>query len=298
MQLTLGNRFATYTPPKSQLLKWVGNKQRFAAEITKFFPANYNKFYEPFIGSGAIIATVEPLLGVGSDNFSPLIEIWQKLKNDPKGLVYWYDERRSRLINEDKVEVYEDVKASFNKKHNGADFLFLTRSCYGGIVRFRKSDGYMSTPCGPHIPISTKNFEKRVQEWHHRLKNVEFILADYKEIFEVAQEGDLIYCDPPYSHSQGILYGAQTFKLENLFEQIKFAKEKGVYVALSIDGSKKSGNYICNLPIPDDIFEEEIYISTGSSMLKRFQMEGKTLEAEHVTDRLLLNYSLENYSSW
>lgn len=292
MQLSLDSKFATYTPPKSQLLKWVGNKQRFAGEIARFFPTKFNTFYEPFIGSGAVIATVSPAKGVGSDAFGPLIEIWKKLQFDPNGLIEWYADRRNRLENEDKKTVYEDVKASFNASHNGADFLYLTRSCYGGIIRFRKSDGYMSTPCGVHTPIPVNTFIKRVKEWNIRLRNVDFHTLDYKDAFDMAKEGDLIYCDPPYSHSQSILYGAQDFKLIELFDKIKEAKDKGVKVALSIDGKKKSGNYLCDLPIPEHLFEQEIFVSVGKSMLRRFQMEGQTLESEQVSDRLLLNYSV------
>ena len=292
MQLSLDSKFATYTPPKSQLLKWVGNKQRFAGEIARFFPIKFNTFFEPFIGSGAVIATVSPSKGIGSDAFEPLIEIWKKLQSDPNGLIDWYADRRNRIEKEDKKTVYEDVKASFNASHNGADFLYLTRSCYGGIIRFRKSDGYMSTPCGVHTPIPVNTFIKRVKEWNSRLKNVNFHTLDYKDAFDMAKEGDLIYCDPPYSHSQSILYGAQDFKLVELFNKIQEAKDKGVRVALSIDGKKKSGNYLCDLPIPENLFEEEIFVSVGRSMLRRFQMEGQTLEAELVSDRLLLNYSV------
>jgi len=108
----------------------------------------------------------------------------------------------------------------------------------------------------------------------------------------MAQPGDLIYCDPPYSHSQSILYGAQTFNLEELLEAIDVAKYRGIRVALSIDGNKKSGDYLCDLPIPKGLFEEEFYLSVGRSMLRRFQMEGQTLESELVSDRLLLNYSV------
>ena len=113
---------------------------------------------------------------------------------------------------------------------------------------------------------------------------------DYKEAFAQAKKGDLIYCDPPYSHSQGILYGAQDFRLENLLAEIDKVKSKGVRVALSIDGNKKSGNYICDLPIPDGLFENEILVDCGRSMLRRFQLEGQTLEDENVSDRLLLTY--------
>lgn len=292
MQLTFESKFATFTPPKNQLIKWIGNKQKFAGEISRYFPIDFETFYEPFLGSGAIMATVSPKRGVGSDIFKPLIDIWQQLHENPQELVHWYAERRNRLEFEDKVDVYESVKASFNAHNNGADFLFLTRSCYGGIVRFRKSDGYMSTPCGIHDPISVEAFKKNVREWASRMKNVTFYNHDYREIFKLAKPGDLIYCDPPYSHSQSILYGAQAFKLEELLECIERAKARGVRVALSIDGEKKSGNYLCDLPIPQGLFEVELYISVGRSMLKRFQMEGKTLETEHVSDRLLLTYSV------
>jgi len=292
MQLSLDSKFATYIPPKSQLLKWVGNKHRFAGEITRYFPTEFNTFYEPFLGSGAILATVAPSNGIGSDVFKPLMEIWQKLKSDPDGLIEWYATRRNRIEKEDKKIVYEAVKASFNKKHNGADFLFLTRSCYGGIIRFRKADGYMSTPCGVHTPIPVHSFAKRVKEWNSRLKKVKFLNIDYKKAFDMAKEGDLIYCDPPYSHSQSILYGAQDFSLIDLFDKIKEAKNRGVKVALSIDGKKKSGNLICDIPIPENVFKEEIFVSVGRSMLKRFQMEGQTLESEVVSDRLLLTYDI------
>jgi DNA adenine methylase len=290
MQLTLEQKFLTYYPPKSQLLKWVGNKQKFAVEITKYFPTDFNKYYEPFLGSGAIIATVAPSKGLGSDTFKPLIEIWQKLATNPDELIEWYSQRRKRIGDETKEQVYESVKASYNASPNGADFLFLTRAAYGGIVRFRKADGYMSTPCGVHTPIPIESFVGRVKEWRRRLKDVEFERLDYKDAIELSRSGDLIYCDPPYSHSQSILYGAQDFRLEDLLYQIDRAKSRGVKVALSIDGNKKSGNFLCDLPIPHGLFENEIFIDCGRSMLRRFQLEGKSLEHEVVSDRLLLTY--------
>lgn len=279
-----------YTPPKTQLLKWVGNKQKFAVEIVKYFPHSYNYFYEPFLGSGAILATVAPSNGMGSDIFTPLMDIWNKLSLDPVGLVEWYRERRNLMEQIGKQEAYNIIRASYNANPNGADFLYLSRACYGGVIRFRKSDGYMSTPCGVHTPISIGSFEKRVKEWNSRLKNVRFERLDYKDVFSMAQRNDFIYCDPPYSHSQSILYGAQSFLLEELFNEIDKAKARGVKIALSIDGKKKSGQYICDLPIPSNLFEQELYINCGGSMLKRFQLEGENLENENVLDRLLLTY--------
>ena len=281
---------APIEPFKAQLLKWVGNKQRFAYEIASFFPANYGTYFEPFLGSGAVLGTVAPKRGVASDTFRPLIEIFQMLQESPQALVKWYADRWNQILAIGKVQTYEKVLRSYNRNPNGADLLFLCRSCYGGVVRFRIKDGYMSTPCGVHDPISPKSFEKRAMEWSRRITGTQFIHSDFARILETAKPGDLVYCDPPYTHSQAILYGAQSFSLDSLFEAISKCKQRGVFVALSIDGTKRSGNTKCDLPIPNGLFKREESVQCGRSMLKRFQMDGKTLESEIVTDRLLLTY--------
>ncbi|MBN2376397.1 MAG: DNA adenine methylase [Sedimentisphaerales bacterium] len=291
MQKMLFEQECIIIPPfRTQLLKWVGNKQRFAHEIASYFPHDFQAYYEPFLGSGAVLATLSPKRAIASDIFPPLVEIWQTLHDSPETLKQWYAERWEATAKGDKIEEYERIKASYNQSPNGADLLFLCRSCYGGVVRFRKADGYMSTPCGIHNPIHPFSFSKRVDQWYQRTKGTSFRLADYREMMRHADPGDLIYCDPPYAHSQGILYGAQSFNLSELLDIIDDCKKRGVFVALSIDGKKKSGQQLCDLPIPDDLFEREIFLNCGASMLKRFQMEGKTLDEHHVADRLLLTY--------
>jgi DNA adenine methylase len=288
-QLTFFNT-VSMEPPKHQLLKWIGNKQRFASEIVSYFPHLYRRYFEPFLGSGAILATLAPTNGIGSDSFGPLIEIWSALKNSPQLLIRWYTERWEKMAGGNKVSEYEAIKASYNSKPNGADLLFLARACYGGVVRFRQADGYMSTPCGIHTPIHPDSFAHRVDEWNKRIQGTDFLQMEYGEAMSMAGKDDLIYCDPPYSDSQSILYGAHSFSLENLFETIAQCKSHGVFVALSIDGSKRSGRKYISLPIPNGLFEREVLIDVGRSMLKRFQMNGKTLEDEIVYDRLLLTY--------
>ena len=277
-------------PFKSQLLKWIGNKQRFAHEIISYFPDSYRAYHEPFLGSGAVLGTLNPNLAFASDVFAPLMDIWLTLQKDPALLKKWYKLRWNQVMQGEKKEEYEKIKASYNSSPNAADLLFLCRSCYGGVVRFRKNDGFMSTPCGIHLPISPESFSVRVDVWRKRTENVLFRNLDYREAMKEAKSGDLVYCDPPYSDSQTILYGAQAFSLEELFEIIKECKTKGIYVALSIDGKKNSGDKICSLPTTRGLFKREVFVNCGPSMLKRFQMEGRSLESHHVADRLLLTY--------
>jgi DNA adenine methylase len=277
-------------PLKGQLLKWIGNKQRMAEKIISFFPPNFGTYFEPFLGSGAVLGTLAPANAIGSDCFGPLIEIWKTLHDSPEVLKEWYEARWDDMMNGDKRVSFENIKKSYNLRPNGADLLFLCRSCYGGVVRFRQKDGHISTPCGIHTPISPESFAERVDVWHERIAGTRFLNAGYGEVLEMANAGDLVYCDPPYSHSQTILYGAQSFSLQHLLEVISKCKKRGVFVALSIDGTKRSGATICDLPIPENLFKREVFVQCGRSMLKRFQMTGKTLEGEGVSDRLLLTY--------
>lgn len=277
-------------PPRTQLLKWIGNKQRFARRIVSFFPDTFNTYYEPFLGSGAVLATLARKDSVGADSFKLLIQIWQTLASSPATLGQWYKERWDFMMSQDRKQGYEAIKASYNSTPNAPDLLFLCRSCYGGVVRFRQADGHMSTPCGIHRPISPEAFAKRVDEWHLRVKEATFVHAEYQDTMRHAKRGDLVYCDPPYSHTQSILYGAQSFSLEHLFEVIAECKSRGVFVALSIDGSKRSGKLKCKLPRTEALFEREVLLDCGRSMLKRFQMNGLSLEDEVVHDRLLLTY--------
>jgi DNA adenine methylase len=281
------------TPPRPfrrQLLKWVGNKQRFAAEIAAHFPTAYGTYFEPFLGSGAVLGTLQPARAVASDVFSPLIEIWQALKTSPELLKAWYAQRWRQMAGGDKVEEYERIRASYNARPNGADLVFLCRACYGGVVRFRRGDGHMSTPCGPHRPIRPESFSARVDEWARRTAGTAFALADFAATMDRAGPGDLVYCDPPYRHTQTILYGAQAFSMPRLVEAIARCKARGARVALSIDGSKKSGERACDVSIPAGLFEREVWVDCGRSMLRRFQMNGRTLEREVVADRLLLTF--------
>jgi DNA adenine methylase len=285
-----GDKTRAVAPFKTQLLKWVGSKQKFAHHIIAHFPTEIGTYHEPFLGAGGVMAVLAPERAMGSDLYAPLIEIYQCLTTDPALLTDWYASRWADFQAGDRVAVYEAIRARFNAAPNGADFLFLCRACYGGVVRFRRSNGHMSTPCGSHPPIPPAAFARRVALWRQRLKGATFATLDYREAMARAKPGDLVYCDPPYSFSQTILYGAQDFQLDPLFDAIAACKARGVRVALSLDGSKKSGDVACAFTPPPGLFEQEVTIDLGHSMLRRFQMAGQVMQGEGVRDRLYLTY--------
>jgi DNA adenine methylase len=276
------------TRPQGQLLKWVGNKHKHAEQIVSMFPPAFGKYFEPFVGTGAVLATLAPQDAVAGDTLEPLIDFWHLVQSDPDTLIDYYTRTHQAYL-EDPNGTYRSVRESFNESPNPLDMLFISRSCYGGVMRFTR-DGKISTPIGPHKPILPATFEKRLRIWRKRVRHVEFMLADFRQTMAKAKRGDLLYCDPPYKDTQSILYGAQAFRLDDLWQAIQRCVAKRAKVALSIDGSKKSGNRTIELDIPDDLFKRELMLKRGASMLRRFQKQGETMEGEIVHDRLLLSW--------
>jgi DNA adenine methylase len=169
------------------------------------------------------------------------------------------------------------------------DLFFLCRTCYGGVVRFTKA-GKMSTPLGPHLAVPPMRIEERLREWRERVRGTDFRHATFEETMAEAGRDDVVYCDPPYVYAQAILYGAQDFGLQRLWKAIDAAAMRGAKVALSIDGTKKSGRMNLHLNVPPGLFRRDLLVPMGGSMLKRFQRRHSHVQDEAVVDRLLLTW--------
>ncbi len=279
---------APRTRPSGQLLKWVGNKHRYAEVIAQHLPAEPGAYFEPFVGTGAVLATMWPERGVAGDTLGVLIDLLRLVQDDADRLIAHYERSRADVLARGRV-AYEGVKARFNAQPNPEDLLVISRTCYGGVVRFTRA-GAISTPMGPHPPMPSEKLARYMLEWQARLKNVEFVCQDFAATMALAGEGDTVYCDPPYLHGQSILYGAQDFRLPDLWECVAKARERGAHVAVSIDGYRRSGTRVIDLGIPDGLFSRELLIERGGCMLRRFQMEGSDMTLEQVADRLLLTW--------
>ena len=281
------------------LLKWIGNKQRFASIIVANMPTTFNNYYEPFLGSGAVLAellmqddtSLYPHFNhaYGSDILPFLIDIFRSVKENPNKIIEYYSKEISSYY-ENPAEQYELIRNRFNQDHNAFDFCLLSRTCYSGVIRFRKADGYMSTPKGPHNPIKPSVFANRVALWSNLIQKADFYTESFEKAMAKPQQGDVIYCDPPYTHSQSIIYGAQDFNINILWNMIAECKERGAYVMLSINGSRESKKKDISIDIPTGLFDRELTVNCGTSMIDRLQNSGKDMVDEVVHDKLLLTW--------
>lgn len=281
------------------LLKWIGNKQRFAQEIISYMPDSFNNYYEPFLGSGAVMAQLlysrkmqnAPKFNhsYGSDILPFLIDIFNIVKSNPDLLKNYYKKEIEEYYY-NPSEKYIEIRERFNENHNPLDFCLLSRTCYSGIIRFRQADGYMSTPRGPHSPLKPETFSNRINLWNDLIQESDFYTMSFDKLMSKAKKNDLIYCDPPYTHSQGIIYGAQAFDIHQLFKKIEECKKNGVYIMLSINGSRESNKKDISITPPAGLFEREIPINCGISMIDRLQNSGNTMDDQIVYDKLYLTW--------
>ncbi|MGA2452232.1 MAG: Dam family site-specific DNA-(adenine-N6)-methyltransferase [Solirubrobacteraceae bacterium] len=274
--------------PRGQILKWVGNKFRYAEVIARHLPCDLGEYYEPFVGTGAVLATLAPEQAVAGDALPLLIDLLRMVQSDPSPLISHYAARREELMARGR-EAYDEIKASYNTCPNPEDLLVISRTCYGGVMRFTR-DGRISTPMGPHRPMPADKLDGYMIEWQERLRGTEFISQGFERTMALAGRGDTIYCDPPYLHGQSILYGAQDFQLEKLWDSVAAAVERGARVAVSADGYRRSGAKTIDLRLPDGLFARELLIERGGCMLRRFQLTGGLMDFEQVADRLLLTW--------
>lgn len=78
------------------LLKWTGSKRSQAARIAAFAP-EHRRYYEPFLGGGALLYMLGRDGSVGGDIYSPLVEFWRMVRDDSNRLIDDYAKQWAAL---------------------------------------------------------------------------------------------------------------------------------------------------------------------------------------------------------
>jgi DNA adenine methylase len=97
-------------------LKWAGGKTQLLPQLTKHMPAQFNRYFEPFVGAGAMLFHLHPEAAVINDINQELINCYRVIRNEPENLIeelYWFknDESTYYYVREwDRVEsIWEDI---------------------------------------------------------------------------------------------------------------------------------------------------------------------------------------------
>lgn len=177
-------------------LKWAGSKYGCIDKILTSLPTA-NRLIEPFTGSGAVFINSEYPEYLLADGNPDLISLFEQIKNE--GLPFIdFCQQYFKPENNDST-VYYTLRKLFNETEEprlrAALFLYLNRHGYNGLCRYNNS-GIYNVPFGQYIkPYFPR---KELLVFHQKSQNAQFTLKDFRETFDLAKIGDVIYCDPPY----------------------------------------------------------------------------------------------------
>lgn len=222
-------------------IKWVGGKRQLLDQIKPYLPKTFNKYYEPFIGGGAMLFDLQPSIAFISDVNAELINTYQVIKSNPQELITtltYFDHSKSfyeglRLWDRDA-----DFLVKYSEVERAARFIYINKCGFNGLWRVN-SKGQCNVPFGKN---SNPDYvqEKLITECSQYLQNVFINECDFEITVLIAESGDFVYFDPPYhplnKTSNFTGYSKESFKENDqvrLKKLIDYLTKRGVKIMVS-----------------------------------------------------------------
>ena len=216
-------------------LKWAGGKRWFVSNYHHLLPKKFNRYIEPFLGSGAVFFSMQPKSALISDLNPELINLYETIRDEPKRLERKLKEHQRRHC----VDYYYEMR-SLQPRNNvttAARTLYLNRTCWNGLYRVNLK-GEFNVPKGTKdtVVLLTDNFVKVSEALHA----AEIKCQDFEATIDSAGDGDFLFVDPPYTvaHNNNgfIKYNQNLFKWEDqlrLRDSLERAVVRGAYVLVT-----------------------------------------------------------------
>ncbi len=183
-------------------LKWAGGKRQLLPAIKEYLPQKFGQYYEPFIGAGAVLFSLQPKKSIINDTNSELINCYQVIKDNPEELLELCQEHRA---NNSKEYFYllreQDRRDDFKDRsplERAARIIYLNKTCFNGLFRVNSS-GQFNVPYGNYAnpTIADPAVIYAISTYLNR-GNVRILNGDFAKAVSTARKGAFIYFDPPY----------------------------------------------------------------------------------------------------
>lgn len=175
------------------------------------------RWVEPFLGSGVVAFNLAPKTALLADTNVHIIRLYQDItakRITPKIVGEFLQDEGNLLLRKGEAHYYE-VRDRFNKNPSSLDFLFLTRSCFNGVMRFNKEGKFNVPFCKKPDRFRQAYVTKIVNQvaWVADVmdgKDWTFKVADWREVLAEVKTGDFVYADPPYAGRHTDYYNGWT----------------------------------------------------------------------------------------
>ena len=192
--------------PKAPPIKMQGIKTKVVPLIARSIEwSGDGRWIEPFFGSGVVALNIMPPKAILADTNEHVINLYRGIKEGEINgrTVRFYLEREGAALLEKGECHYYAVRDRFNENGDPFDFIFLSRSCFNGMMRFNQKGGFNVPFCRKPERFRPALVTKIVNqvEWARVVmegKDWEFVVQDWRTTIADAKPRDVIYCDPPY----------------------------------------------------------------------------------------------------
>lgn len=195
-------------------LKWAGGKRWLAERIIELIPKNFETYYEPFLGGGAIFFSLQPKAAILSDLNDDLINAYTSIRDSSEKVSTALKQHHRR---HSKDYYYRIRSSNLRAKHTrAAQFIYLNRTCWNGLYRVNLS-GTFNVPIGTKTKaiLDTDNFPATAE----LLRGAELYCRDFEITINLAGKNDVIFADPPYTihhnHNGFIKYNENIFSWQD-----------------------------------------------------------------------------------
>ena len=226
-------------------VKWAGGKRQIMDKLMKYVPYEFDTYYEPFVGGGALLFELSPKKAVINDSNKELMNVYEVLCNEEKfkklcSVLNSYERNHSE-------EFYYDLrnkdrnKSAFNRLSDytrAARTIYLNKACFNGLYRVNSKNEF-NVPFGKKTKVNTYEGSNLITVSNYLTMNdIKLLNVDFEEAVKDAKKGDFVYFDPPYDSETSTFnsYTEEGFGKEaqrRLAKVFKELDEKGVYVMLS-----------------------------------------------------------------
>ena len=231
-------------------VKWAGGKRQIIDKLKEYVPDNFNTYYEPFVGGGALLFELSPKKAIINDYNSELINVYNCIKDEKKFNKMCIE--LNHYENKHSEEFYYEIrnkdrdKTKFNRivdYKRAARTIYLNKSCFNGLYRVNRNNEF-NVPFGKKNKVNTYDGQNLgIVHCILNFNDVVITSLDFEDAVKTAKKGDFIYLDPPYDSDTTTFNdytenGFGKVEQERLSKVFKELDKKGCYVMLSNHNTK------------------------------------------------------------
>ncbi len=181
-------------------VKWAGGKKQLLSQFKAFFPSRIERYFEPFVGGGAVLFYIllnyNPSYVLISDINEELINCYRVIKANVEDLIKSLKKHRANHNKDYYYKIRIQNPKELSSIERASRLIYLNKTCFNGLYRVN-ARGQFNVPIGSYANPSIMQKEELLKI-SQLLKKTEIKHMSFEEITKYADKNDFVYFDPPY----------------------------------------------------------------------------------------------------